>query len=93
MYVNGQKIYQFEAKYSDIKPYPLCFGNISKDFTVTNMKKLDSTHVNFSVDLNTTEIKNITDIHKYLMKKHNINDKMFRLFKQVFIVILSFFNH
>ena len=37
--------------------------------------------------------KNITDIHKYLMKKHNINDKMFRLFKQVFIVILSFFNH
>ena len=33
------KIYQFKAKNSEIKPHPLCLGNISKDFTANNMKK------------------------------------------------------
>ena len=39
-YVNGVKIYQFKTKDSEIKPYPLCLGNNSKDFTDDNMKKL-----------------------------------------------------
>ena len=34
-----EKIYQFKAKNSEIKPYPLCLENISKDFTASNMKK------------------------------------------------------
>ena len=34
-----QKIYQFKAKDSKIKDYALCLGNISKDFTINNMKK------------------------------------------------------
>ena len=38
-YVNALKIYQFKAKDSEIKPYPLCVGYISKDFTFDNMKK------------------------------------------------------
>ena len=46
LYVNGVKIDQFETKYSEIKPYPLCFGNISKDFAVSNMKKLDPIDIN-----------------------------------------------
>ena len=33
------KIYQFKAKDSEIKPYPLCLGNISKGFTASNMEK------------------------------------------------------
>ena len=36
---NTVKICQFKAKHSEIKPYPLCLGNISKDFTLDNMKK------------------------------------------------------
>ena len=28
------KIYQFKVKDSEIKPYPLYSGNISKDFTL-----------------------------------------------------------
>ena len=28
--VNGTEIIKFKAKYSEITPYPLCFGNISK---------------------------------------------------------------
>ena len=29
------------SKHSEIKKYPLCLGNISKDFTANNMKKQD----------------------------------------------------
>ena len=28
LYANGAKIYQFKARNSKIKPYPLCLGNI-----------------------------------------------------------------
>ena len=34
LFVNATKIYQFRAK-----DYTLCLGNISKDFTINNMKK------------------------------------------------------
>ena len=39
LFVNATKIYQFKAKDSEVIPYPLCLGNISKDFTNGNMKK------------------------------------------------------
>ena len=39
LFVNATKIYQFKAKDSEIKAYALCLGNISKDFTINNMKK------------------------------------------------------
>ena len=39
LFVNATKIYQFKAKKSEIKDYTLCLGNISKDFTINNMKK------------------------------------------------------
>ena len=39
--VNITKLYHFKAKYSEIKPYPLCFGNIAKDFAVNNMNKTE----------------------------------------------------
>ena len=41
LFVNATKIYQFKAKHSEIKDYTLCLGKISKDYTVTNMKKQD----------------------------------------------------
>ena len=28
-------------KYSEINPYPLCLGNISKDFTLNDIKKTE----------------------------------------------------
>ena len=34
-----QKIYQFKVNDSEIKKYTLCLGNVSKDFTINNMKK------------------------------------------------------
>ena len=39
LFVNATKIYQFKARNSEIKDYALCLGNISKDFTINNMKK------------------------------------------------------
>ena len=39
LYDNGVKIYQFKTKYSEIKPYSLCFGNTLKYFAVGYMKK------------------------------------------------------
>ena len=36
LFVNTTKINQFKAKDSIIKPYPLCLGNILKDFAVNN---------------------------------------------------------
>ena len=42
----------------------LCLGNISKDFTINNMKKLV-----FSVDFNLIDTNDILDIHKHLIKR------------------------
>ena len=39
LFVDATKIYQFKAKDSEIKDSALCLGNISKDFTINNMKK------------------------------------------------------
>ena len=39
LFVNATKIYQFKAKDSEIKDYTPRVGNISKDFTINNMKK------------------------------------------------------
>ena len=41
LFVNGTEIIKFKAKYSEIIPYSLCAGNISKDWTSDNMKKQD----------------------------------------------------
>ena len=38
-FVNGTEIIKFKAKNSEIVANPLCLGNISEDFSVTNMKK------------------------------------------------------
>ena len=37
--VNGKEILKFKAKDSEIVAIPLCLGNISKDWSVDDMKK------------------------------------------------------
>ena len=70
-FVNGTEIVKFKAKNSDIVPYTLCLGNISKDFSVDNMKKmgLNGYVYDFSVDYDAITNDKILDIHKYLMGK------------------------
>ena len=39
LFVNGTEIHKFKAKDTEIVASPLCLGNISKHFSVDNMKK------------------------------------------------------
>ena len=74
LFVNRTEIYKFKAKNSEILVGPICLGNISKDWSVDNMKKTGFTGYvyDFCVDYNVTDVDNIKDIHKYLMKKSDI---------------------
>ena len=74
LFVNGTEIVKFKAKDSEIVASPLCLGNISKDWSIDNMKKTGLTGYvyDFSADYNATTIDDIKDIHNYLMKKNDI---------------------
>ena len=41
LFVNGTEIYKFKAKDSEIVASSLCLRNISKDWSIDNMKKQD----------------------------------------------------
>ena len=74
LFVNGTQIYKFKAKDSEIVVGPICLGNISKDWSVDNMKKtgFNGYVYDFSVDCDPIAVNDIKDVHKYLMKKNNI---------------------
>ena len=71
LFVNGKEIIKFKAKDSEFFAVPLCLGNISKGFSVDNMKKtgLNGYVYDFSVDYDAIAVDDILDIHKYLMEK------------------------
>ena len=74
LFVNDTKIYQFKAKDSEIKKYPLCLGNVSVDYsanTMINTGLYGSVYI-FVLVIVLLILNNIIDIHKYLMKKHDI---------------------
>ena len=69
LFVNATKIYQFKVKDSKNKKYyALCLGNISKEFTIHNMKKnrIERNCNFFSIDpycsIDTNEILGIHNI-------------------------------
>ena len=69
--VNGTEIHKFKAKNFEILVTPLCLRNISKDFSIDNMKKtgLNGYVYDFSVDYDAIAVDDILNIHKYLMEK------------------------
>ena len=73
-FVNGREIYKFKANNSEIVASPLRLGNISDDWSTDNMKKtgFNGSIYDFNVDYDATDIDDIKNIHKYLMKKNNI---------------------
>ena len=74
IFVNSKEIHKFKAKDSEIVPYPLCLGGLSKDFEVGCMRasRLIGYVYDFSVDYGAIAVDDILDIHKYLMKKNGI---------------------
>ena len=74
LFVNGTEIIKFKAKDSEIVAVPLCLENISKEFSLYNMKKtkLNKYVYDFSADYVAVAVDNMLDIHMYLMKKNKI---------------------
>ena len=74
LFVNGNEIYKYKAKDFEIVATPLCLGNISRDWSVDNMKRtgFNDYVYDFSVDYDATEVDDVVDIQKYLMKKNDI---------------------
>ena len=79
LFVNSKEIVKFKAKDSAIVATPLCLGNISKDWSVNNMKKtgLNGYVYEFCVDyeaFNSTinADKSIPFLHNYFMAKYKI---------------------
>ena len=72
LFVNGKEMIKFKAKDSEIVEDPLCLGNISKDFSESNMKKtgLYGSVYYFSVDHNAVVADHILEIHGYLYKSY-----------------------
>ena len=69
-----RKFINLKRKILKIAATPLCLGNISKDWSVDNMKDtgLNGYVYDFSVDYDAIAVDDILDIHKYLMKKNNM---------------------
>ena len=75
LFVNGKEIVKFKAKDSAFVATPLCLGNISKDWSVNNMKKteLNGYVYKFCVDYEAfNSTINFPFLHKYFMAKYNI---------------------
>ena len=71
LFVNATEIYKFKAKDSEIVASPLCLGNILKYWSVDKIEKTGFNEYvyDFSADHDATDVDDINDIHKYLMKK------------------------
>ena len=65
LFVNSTEIIKFKAKDSEIVTNPLCLGNISKDFSIDNMKKtgLNGYVYDFTVDYDAIAVDD-----KYIME-------------------------
>ena len=85
LFVNGKQIVKFKAKDSEIAPYPLCLGNISKSFSIANVAGLQGYAYDFSVDYKAIENDKLHDIHSNLMKK-TILYKMFRVIRKILAI-------
>ena len=70
-----QKYINSKQKILKQKKYSLCLGNASKASTSGNMRKtgLNRYVYEFSVEYNILDTIYIINIHKYLMKKDDIN--------------------
>ena len=74
LFVNGKRELKFKAKDDQIVKEILCLGNISDDWTAANAQKtgLWGEIYDFAVDYTSINIGDIYNIHRCLMKKHNI---------------------
>ena len=89
MFVNATKVFNSKQKNSEIKDYTLCLGNALKDFTINNREKPELKGIVklFSVDFNSIDTNDVTDIHKYLMERTWNRINVWNYFKKVYCII------
>ena len=82
LFVYATEIYKFKAKDSEIVASPLCLRNISKDWSVDNMKRTGFTGYvyDFSVDYDAIAVDDISSWKKITLYKWKYLD----LFKKIF---------
>ena len=76
LFANGRQELNFKAKDDQIINEKLCIGNLSSEWTTSESEKtgLYRNIYNFVVDYKTINgVQPIYDMHRYLMKKHNIS--------------------
>ena len=74
LFINAAEIIKFKAKDSAIVATSSCLGNISKDWSIDDIKRagLKAYVCDLSVDYHVIAVDDILDIHKYLMKKNDV---------------------
>ena len=65
LFVNGTEIYKFKTKDSEILVSPICLGNISKDWSVNNMKKTGLTGYVYDSSVGYESVA-VDDIKKFI---------------------------
>ena len=75
LFVNGKEELKFKAKDDQIVKEILCLGNICDDWTAANAGKTAfwGEIYDFAVDYTEISVKNIYNIHIYLMIKHDVS--------------------
>ena len=73
--IYGKQELKFKAKDDQIVKEILCLGNISDDWTTANAEKtvFGAEIYDFAVDYTKTSIGDIYNMHRYLMKKHDVS--------------------
>ena len=73
--VNGKQELKFKAKDDQIVKEILRLGNISDDWTTVNAENTGfwGEMYDFAVDYTKTNIGDIYNVHRYLMKKNDIS--------------------
>ena len=77
LFVNRKEIYKFKArKKNNNFPSQFCLGNISNKFDRFDAEEVPfkGNVYDFSVDYDTIDKSNISNIHKYLMIKNSIQN-------------------
>ena len=81
LFVNAKEIVRFQAKDSAIVAAPLCLGNISKDWSLHNIKKTGLNgyvyefcvdYVDFSAPPSINVAEYLLSVHRYFMLKYKI---------------------
>ena len=75
MFFNGKEILKCKADNKNVNfPTQFCLGSISNGFSATESREvsLNRNVYDFSIDYNSIDKSDISNIPKYLMKKNNI---------------------